>query len=152
MDGQKSTRHSWEDREKGTAETRDNFSLPPSLHHFLPPSLRPSLPPSLLLSLPPSLPPSLFPSLSNYIVLAMSESLQEIIRVLQLTSPTEEQGAFAAAQGADQVGLPGGLLPGSLAARIFQAKELVSQTGQLQVKGGLHRLLSHSLLGVVGQG
>ena len=65
----------------------------------------------------------------NYIVLAISESIREIIRVLQLTSPTEEQGAFAAEQGVDQAGLPGGLLPGSLAARIYQAKELISQTG-----------------------
>jgi vinculin len=66
----------------------------------------------------------------NYIMLAMSESIQEIIRVLQLTSPTEEQGAFAAEQGVDQAGLPGGMLPGSLAARVYQAKELVSRTGR----------------------
>ena len=61
-------------------------------------------------------------------MLAMSESIQEIIRVLQLTSPTEE-GAFAAEQGMDQAGLPGGMLPGSLAAKVYQAKELISQTG-----------------------
>lgn len=60
---------------------------------------------------------------------AITESIQEIIRVLQLTSPTEE-GAFAAEQGSDMTGLPGGMLPGSLAAKIYQAKELVSQTGE----------------------
>jgi vinculin len=65
----------------------------------------------------------------NYIMMAITESIQEIIRVLQLTSPTEEQGAFAVEQGVDQAGLPGGLLPGSLAAKVYQAKELVSRTG-----------------------
>lgn len=65
----------------------------------------------------------------NYIMMAITESIQEIIRVLQLTSPTEE-GAFAAEQGSDMAGLPGGMLPGSLAAKIYQAKELVSQTGK----------------------
>ena len=63
-------------------------------------------------------------------MLAITESIQEIIRVLQLTSPSEEQGAFAAEQGVDQAGLPGGMLPGSLAAKIYQAKELVTQTGE----------------------
>lgn len=64
---------------------------------------------------------------------AITESIQEIIRVLQLTSPSEEQGAFAAEQGVDQVGLPGGMLPGSLAAKVFTAKELVSKTGYREV-------------------
>ena len=63
-------------------------------------------------------------------MMAITESILEIIRVLQLTSPTEEQGAFAAEQGVDQAGLPGGLLPGSLAAKVYQAKELVSRTGE----------------------
>ena len=63
-------------------------------------------------------------------MLAMNESIREIIRVLQLTSPTEEAGAFASSTGADGAGLPGGLLPGTLAAKIFTAKDLISQTGQ----------------------
>ena len=62
-------------------------------------------------------------------MMAIAESIREIIRVLQLTSPTEEQGAFAAEQGVDQAGLPGGMLPGSLAAKVYQAKELVTRTG-----------------------
>ena len=62
-------------------------------------------------------------------MLAMNESILEIIRVLQLTSPTEEAGAFASATGADGVG-PGGLLPGTLAAKIFTAKDLIAQTGE----------------------
>ena len=68
--------------------------------------------------------------LRNYIVTALTESIQEIIRVLQLTSPTEEQGAFATSTGGDQTGLPGGLLPGSLAAKVHLAKELLSQSGK----------------------
>ena len=62
--------------------------------------------------------------------MALTESIQEIIRVLQLTSPTEEQGAFATSTGGDQMGLPGGLLPGSLAAKVHIAKELLSQSGE----------------------
>ena len=62
--------------------------------------------------------------------MALTESIQEIIRVLQLTSPTEEQGAFATSTGGDQTGLPGGLLPGSLAAKVHLAKELLSQSGE----------------------
>ena len=58
----------------------------------------------------------------------MTDSIKEIIRVLQLTSPTEEEGAFASSTGAGS-GLPGGLLPGTLAAKIYQAKELLKQTG-----------------------
>ena len=60
----------------------------------------------------------------------MTESIKEIIRVLQLTSPTEEEGAFATSTGAGQGGLPGGLLPGTLAAKVFQAKELLSKSGR----------------------
>ena len=69
----------------------------------------------------------------NYIVLAMNESIREIIRVLQLTSPTEEAGAFASSTGADGAGLPGGLLPGTLAAKIYTAKDLIAQTGELNI-------------------
>ena len=76
---------------------------------------------------------------------SMTESLQEVIRVLQLTSPTEEQGAFAAEQGAGQTGLPGGMLPGSLAAKIFQAKELVSQTGMGRWEDGFFIALYESM-------
>ena len=61
----------------------------------------------------------------------MNESISEIIRVLQLTSPTEEAGAFASSTGADAAGLPGGLLPGTLAAKIYTAKDLIAQTGEL---------------------
>lgn len=64
-------------------------------------------------------------------MLAMNESILEIIRVLQLTSPTEEAGAFASSTGADGAGLPGGLLPGTLAAKIYTAKDLIGQTGEL---------------------
>ena len=69
-------------------------------------------------------------SCRNYIVLAINESIHEIIRVLQLTSPTEEAGAFASSTGADGAGLPGGLLPGTLAAKIYTAKDLIAQTGE----------------------
>ena len=65
-------------------------------------------------------------------MLAMNESILEIIRVLQLTSPTEEAGAFASSTGADGAGLPGGLLPGTLAAKIYTAKDLIGQTGKLR--------------------
>ncbi len=66
----------------------------------------------------------------NYIVLAMTESIREMIRVLQLTSPTEEEGALANATGGGMGGLPGGILPGTFVAKIFQAKELLSQAGK----------------------
>lgn len=62
-------------------------------------------------------------------MLAMTESLKEIIRVLQLTSPTEEQGALASSTGGLQTGLPGGILPGTLAAKVFEAKSLLGKTG-----------------------
>ena len=62
----------------------------------------------------------------NYIVLAMTESLKEIIRVLQLTSPTEEEGALP---GGQQSGFPGGILPGTLAAKVFEAQTLLARTG-----------------------
>ena len=56
----------------------------------------------------------------------MTDSLKEIIRVLQLTSPTEEEAALANAAGSN---LPGGILPGTLAAKVFEAKTLVMKTG-----------------------
>ena len=59
-------------------------------------------------------------------MLAMTDSLKEIIRVLQLTSPTEEEAALASAAGST---LPGGILPGTLAAKVFEAKSLVMKTG-----------------------
>ena len=79
----------------------------------------------------------------NYIVLAMNESIREIIRVLQLTSPTEEAGAFATSTGADGSGLPGGLLPGTLAAKIFTAKDLISQTGERTIYCNLLYIYIH---------
>lgn len=60
---------------------------------------------------------------------AMTESIQELIRVLQLTSPTEESGAFASSTGAESTGVAGGFLPGTFAAKVYKAKDLVSQTG-----------------------
>ena len=66
----------------------------------------------------------------NYIVLAMTESIKEVIRVLQLTSPTEEEGALASSTGAGMGGLPGGLLAGTFTAKVFQAKVLLSQAGE----------------------
>ena len=60
----------------------------------------------------------------------MTESIKEMIRVLQLTSPTEEEGALANSTGGGMGGLPGGLLPGTLAAKVFQAKELLTQAGE----------------------
>ena len=70
-------------------------------------------------------------------MLAMNESILEIIRVLQLTSPTEEAGAFASSTGADGAGLPGGLLPGTLAAKIYTAKDLIGQTGKLHTNNNI---------------
>ncbi|KAL5479938.1 hypothetical protein EMCRGX_G023541 [Ephydatia muelleri] len=65
----------------------------------------------------------------NYIVQAMGESLAEIIRVLQLTSQEEVMMALAAETGSAKGTMAGGLLMGSLAAKVHSAKELVSQTG-----------------------
>ena len=79
-------------------------------------------------------------------MLAVNESIREIIRVLQLTSPTEEAGAFASSTGADVTGLPGGLLPGTLAAKIFIAKDLIGQTGGLVVKFCSPIFLAFSLI------
>lgn len=56
----------------------------------------------------------------------MTDSIKEIVRVLQLTSPSEEQGELASSQ---QSGLPGGILPGTLAAKVFEAKTLLVKTG-----------------------
>ena len=77
---------------------------------------------------------------------AMTESIDEIIRVLQLTSPTEEQGALATATGGDHSGLPGGILPGTLAAKVFQAKELLAQTGQWNTHSLTHGLKMEQIL------
>ena len=56
----------------------------------------------------------------------MTDSINEIIRVLQLTSPTEEPGALAAAGDEGTWGAP----PGSIAAKIIQAKDLLDETGR----------------------
>ena len=64
----------------------------------------------------------------------MTESLKEIIRVLQLTSPTEEQGALASDTGGLRSGLPGGILPGTLAAKVFEAKTLLAKTGEQNLR------------------
>ena len=71
-------------------------------------------------------------------MMAMTESMKEIIRVLQLTSPTEEQGALASSTGGDLSTLPGGILPGTLAARVYEAKQLLAQSG----KGSLLNILA----------
>ena len=62
----------------------------------------------------------------NYIVGAITDSIREIIRVLQLTSPTEELGPLAAAGDEGAWGAP----PGSIAAKVIQAKELLEETGR----------------------
>ncbi|XP_003382439.1 PREDICTED: vinculin-like [Amphimedon queenslandica] len=62
----------------------------------------------------------------NYIVGAITDSIREIIRVLQLTSPTEELGPLAGAGDEGAWGAP----PGSIAAKVIQAKELLEETGK----------------------
>ena len=62
---------------------------------------------------------------------AMGESIAEIIRVLQLTSQEEVMLALATETGSAQGTMAGGLLLGSLAAKVHTAKELITQTGTL---------------------
>ena len=57
----------------------------------------------------------------------MTMSLKEIIRVLQLTTPSEEQGALASSTGAASASLPGGILPGTFAAKVFEAQTLLAK-------------------------
>ena len=64
----------------------------------------------------------------NYIVSAMTRSIKEIIRVVQLTSPSEEKGAMASTAGGDQTSF-GKFLPGSIAAKVHYAKELLQESG-----------------------
>jgi len=66
----------------------------------------------------------------NYIVSAMKVSLKEIIRVLQLTTPSEEEGALASSTGATSSSLPGGILPGTFAAKVFEAQALLAKAGK----------------------
>ena len=67
----------------------------------------------------------------NYIIIAMTDSMKEIIRVLQLTSPTQEEGALACTTGSVQgASLPGGILPGTMAAKVFLAKQLLAKSGK----------------------
>lgn len=56
---------------------------------------------------------------------AITAAIQEIIRVLQLTSPTEELGPLAGEGDEGTWGAP----PGSLAAKVITAKELLNETG-----------------------
>lgn len=63
--------------------------------------------------------------LRNYIVGAITDAIREIIRVLQLTSPTEELGPLGAAGDEGTWGAP----PGSIAAKVIHAKELLEETG-----------------------
>ena len=58
----------------------------------------------------------------------MTDSLKEVIRVLWLTTPTEEAGQLGeGASGRSTGGAP----PGSIAAKVFQAKELLQETGKV---------------------
>lgn len=68
----------------------------------------------------------------NYIVEAMNESIEEIVRVLRITSSRDEAGALASSTGTTEqtTAQLGGLLPGTLAAKVYQAKELVAKTGK----------------------
>jgi vinculin len=76
----------------------------------------------------------------NYIVAAISNSIKEIIRVLQLTSPTEEPGALAEEGDEGTWGAP----PGSIAAKVIQAKELLQDTGM----GCLIRIFMRGIMAV----
>ena len=94
----------------------------------------------------------------NYILSVLDGSLVEVVRVLQLTSPSEEMGALgklpadllcvvgilsvvqgdasltmcvAEAVSSGSAGASfGGALPGTLAARFFQAKQLLAESGE----------------------
>ena len=59
----------------------------------------------------------------------MGDSIAEIIRVLQLTSQEEVMMALSSETGSAQGTMAGGLLIGSLAAKVHSAKELINQTG-----------------------
>lgn len=63
----------------------------------------------------------------DFIVGSLTESIIEIIRVLQLTSPTEEPGALVSTGGGLHTG---GFPPGSIGAKIHQAKELLQESGK----------------------
>ena len=80
----------------------------------------------------------------NYIVEAMNESIEEIVRVLRITSSRDEAGALASSTGTTEqtTAQLGGLLPGTLAAKVYQAKELVAKTGNYLPTG-----LESALLG-----
>ena len=62
-------------------------------------------------------------------MMAMTNSLKEIIRVLQLTTPSEEAGLLASSTGTASASLPGGILPGTLAAKVYEAQMLLAQAG-----------------------
>ena len=63
----------------------------------------------------------------------MTNSMKEIIRVLQLTTPSEEEGALASSTGAASASLPGGILPGTFAAKVYEAETLLAQAGMMCV-------------------
>ncbi len=64
---------------------------------------------------------------------AMTNSMKEIIRVLQLTTPSEEEGALSSSTGAASASLPGGILPGTFAAKVYEAETLLAQAGMVCV-------------------
>jgi vinculin len=65
----------------------------------------------------------------NYIMAMLDTSMEEIIRVLQLTSPSEEMGALAEATSSGSAGESfGGALPGTMAAKFYQARQLLAES------------------------
>lgn len=62
----------------------------------------------------------------NYEVESMSKSFKEIIRVIQLTSPSEEEGVGALNGCSSQRGI----VPGTLAAKVHETKTLLGKTGE----------------------
>nr|WEL12746.1 vinculin [Halisarca dujardinii] len=65
----------------------------------------------------------------NFIMAALDSAMGEIIRVLQLTSPSEEMGALAEATSSGGAGERfGGALPGTIVAKLYQARQLLAES------------------------
>lgn len=64
----------------------------------------------------------------SYAVVSMTESLKEIIRVLQLTSPMEEGALACSTTQTQQAGRSGNILPGTQAAMVLDVKNLLEKT------------------------
>ena len=56
----------------------------------------------------------------------MSKSFKEIIRIIQLTSPSEEEGVSAPSGCSSPLR---GVVPGTLAAKMHETKTLLEKTG-----------------------